>query len=229
MKIIIKLSIQFSILLLSSCSSTSFINRKYTSGVFLEHNKTLKHNTVSVDSSKRYASLNRTIEFIKPAISYTAIDDKEIISTLTNSIIKKDSMFHFQRRGKDIKFIKKCNGQHVLIVLNRKNKIVRNEPLAEIGSYKKYSPKSQLFMAKVATYIALATFFIPVIGFLTSMIAISKIRQSKLNNQTYNYVLLNVIIGITTFISVLFMIGLVLLSIYAFSAIFGLHLFSAFI
>ena len=229
MKTIIKLLIQLSILLLSSCSSTSFINRKYTIGVFLQQNKTLKHNTVSVDSLKRYASLNHAIELIKPAISLTAPDDREIINTLTNSIIKKDSIFHFQRRGKDLKFIKKCSGQHVLIVFNKKNKIVRNEPLAEIGSYKKYSPKSQLFMAKVATYIALATFFIPIIGFITSMIAISKIRQSKLNNQTYNYTLLNVINGITTFISVLFMIGLVLLSIYAFSAIFGLNLFYAFI
>ena len=229
MKTIIKLSIQLSILLLSSCSSTSFINRKYTTGIFIQHSKTLKHNTISVDASMQYASLTNEIILKKPNASLVNSNDKEIINAFTNSIIKKDSVFHFQRRGKDIKFIKKCSGQHVLIVFNKKNKIVRNEPLAEIGSYKKYSPKSHLFMAKVATYIALAAFFIPVIGFLTSMIAISKIRQSKLNNQTYNYALLNVIIGITTFISALYMIGLVLLSLYAFSAIFGLNLFFGFI
>ena len=65
MKTIIKLSIQLSILFLSSCSSTSFINRKYTTGVFLQPNKTLKHNTINVDTSKRYASLNQSVELKK--------------------------------------------------------------------------------------------------------------------------------------------------------------------
>lgn len=123
MKTIIKLLIQLSILLLSSCSSTSFINRKYTTGVFLQQNKTLKHNTINVDTSKRYASLNHAIELIKPAISLTAPNDKEIINTHTNSIIKKDSFFLFQKKGRDVRLKKRAEGENILIVINHNQKI----------------------------------------------------------------------------------------------------------
>lgn len=121
MKTIIKLSVQLSILLLSSCSSTSFMARKYTSGVFLQHSKTLKHNTLSVDTSKRYASLNHTIEIKKPA---NRIDtDKEILDFITNSITRKDSFFLFQKKGKDVRLKKRAEGENVLIVINHNQKI----------------------------------------------------------------------------------------------------------
>jgi hypothetical protein len=123
MKTIIKLSIQLSILLLSSCSSTSFINRKYTSGVFLQPNKTLKHNTISIDTTKRYASLNHTIVLIKPAISLTSNDDKDVICTLANSITRKDSFFLFQKKGRDVRLKKRAEGENILIVINHNQKI----------------------------------------------------------------------------------------------------------
>ena len=221
MKTIIKLSIQLSILFLSSCSSTSFIYRKYTTGVFLQPNKTLKHNTINVDTTKRYASLNHTIELINPAISLTTNNDKEIINRITNSIIKKDSVFHIKRKGKDIKYIKTCAGAPVFIVLEQKNNISH--------SHGRHSPKFKLKIAKIATYFALATFYIPAVGFFISMLAIRLIRIAKNKNPSYNDATLNIITSITTFISVLLLIALVLLSFYFFSAIFGLKLFSAFI
>ena len=121
MKTIIKLSIQLSILFLSSCSSTSFINRKYTTGIFLQHSKTLKHNTINVDTTKQYASLNHGIELTKPIT--TDDDNKEIINTLTNSIVKKDSFFIFQKKGRDVRLKKRAEGENILIVINPNKKI----------------------------------------------------------------------------------------------------------
>ncbi len=193
MKTIIKLSIQLSILLLSSCSSTSFINRKYTSGVFLQPNKSLKHNTISVDTSKRYASLNHTIELNKSVVSLTTNDEREIINTLTNSIIKKDTVFHLQRRGKDILFVKKCIGKHVLVVLNKEQQILKVKSLPSYNGIKSFkivsllNPQIALKKAELSSSLAFSLSLIPIIGLICSLIAFRKIKIAKLNNQESDF------------------------------------------
>ena len=57
------------ITLLTSCSGSKFINRKYTNGRFIEHKSYLNHNTTFVDSTKQYASLSHVIELLKPSNS----------------------------------------------------------------------------------------------------------------------------------------------------------------
>lgn len=211
MKTIIKLSIQLSILLLSSCSSTSFINRKYTSGVFLQPNKTLKHNTISVDTSKRYASLNHAIELIKPTISLTAIDDKEIINMLTNSIVKKDSVFHFQRRGRDGVLVKKCSGKHVLVVLNMGHQIVKVKPLEVINprnplfvkEESKISPEKSLKRARRHIFLALGFCLIPMVGFVLVFIAMRKLKWAKVKNPNYDFERLKGMLNLAFFFSFL--------------------------
>jgi hypothetical protein len=144
MKTIIKLSIQLSILVLSSCSSTSFINRKYTSGVFLQHNKTLTHNTIGVDTTKQYASLNQTIELKKPVISLTPSNDKEIINSISNSIIKKDSFFIFQKKGRDVRLKKRAEGENILIVINPNKKVSKiNKIDSKPSGYNEISNKQK--------------------------------------------------------------------------------------
>jgi hypothetical protein len=211
MKTIIKLSIQLSILILSSCSSTSFINRKYTTGIFLQQNKTLKHNTVSVDTSKRYASLNHTIVLIKPAISLTVIDDKEIINMLTNSVVKKDSVFHFQRRGRDGVLVKKCSGKHVLVVLNIEHQVVKVKPLEVINprnplfvkEESKISPEKSLKRARRHIFLALGFCLIPMVGFMLVFIAMRKLKWAKVKNPNYDFERLKGILNLAFFFSFL--------------------------
>jgi len=214
MKTIIKLSIQLSILILSSCSSTSFINRKYTVGIFLQPNKTLKHNTISVDTSKPYASLNQSIELKKADFKIDA--DKEIINTLTNSIVKKDSVFRILRRGRDDVFVKKCSGQHVLIVKNSENKIVKVKSLSEVNPHNplfvkedyKISPEKSLEQVRKSIFLALGFCFIPAGGLVFAILAIRKLKWAKLKNPNYNFEGLKALLNIAAFFS--FLIALVI-------------------
>lgn len=216
MKTIIKLSIQLSILFLSSCSSTSFINRKYTTGVFLQPNKTLKHNTINVDTSKRYASLNQSVELKKE--DFKIDTDKEIINRLTNSIIIKDSVFHFQRRGRDGVLVKRCSGKHVLVVLNRENKIVKIKPLSEVNPHNplfvkedyKISPEKSLKKAKLFIFLALGFCLIPMLGFVLVFIAIRKLKWAKLKNPNYDFERLKGMLNLAAFFSFLIAFVIVL-------------------
>lgn len=171
MKTIVKLSIQLSILMLSSCSSTKFMSRKYTSGVFLQHNKTLKNNTVSVDTTKQYASLTKEIILKKPDASLVNCNEQDIINTLTNSIIKKDSFFVYQRRGKDARLKKYCEGENVLIVINHdfkvsKIKVIDYEP----SGFRVISDQERLTSKSFMTSVENAT-----IGFLIFLAALALI------------------------------------------------------
>lgn len=216
MKTIIKLSIQLSILFLSSCSSTSFINRKYTTGVFLQPNKILKHNTINVDTSKRYASLNQSVELKKE--DFKIDTDKEIINRLTNSIIIKDSVFHFQRRGRDGVLVKRCSGKHVLVVLNRENKIVKIKPLSEVNPHNplfvkedyKISPEKSLKKAKLFIFLALGFCLIPMLGFVLVFIAIRKLKWAKLKNPNYDFERLKGMLNLAAFFSFLIAFVIVL-------------------
>ena len=216
MKTIIKLSIQLLILVLSSCSSTSFINRKYTSGIFLQQSKIIKHNTISVDTTKQYASLNHGIELKQPIVSLTPNSDKEIINTLTNSIIKKDSVFRILKRGRDDVFVKKCSGYHVLIVKNNENKIVKIKPLSEVNPYNplfvkedyKISPEKSLKQAKRSIFSALGLCLIPALGFVLTILAIRRLKWAKLKNPNYNFDGLKALLNLAAFFS--FLIALII-------------------
>ena len=234
MKTIIKLLIQLSILLLSSCSSINFINRKYTTGIFSQHNKTLKHNTINVDTLKRYASLNHAIELIKPAISLTAPDDKKIINTLTNSIIKKDSVFRILRKGRDDVFVKKCSGSSLLIILNKEYEIIKVRPLPKAFINKPIctddlrNPNITLLRAKSRSRLAIFLCLFPMVGLIVSMSALQKTQLAKVNNRRSDFKICRTLSIISTIISVLSTLTLIGLFIY-FIIIFLNSLASAFV
>ncbi len=104
------------IVLMSSCSGSKFLNRKYTSGRFTENVKSLKHNTVYVDSTKRYSSLNNPIELKKSPISLNEISEKEMINKKVESIIKKDSIFITKRKGRDKRIIKRGKFEKTIVI-----------------------------------------------------------------------------------------------------------------
>ena len=89
----------------------------------MQPNKILKHNIINVDTTKHYASLNQIIELKKPVISLTPDNDREIINSISNSIIKKDSFFLFQKKGRDVRLKKRAEGENILIVINHNQKI----------------------------------------------------------------------------------------------------------
>ena len=86
------------IVVMSSCSGHKFLNRKYTSGRFIENKKSLTHNTIYVDTTKYYSSSNNQLELKKTSTISTNISEKEIINKKVESIIKKDSIFIKQKK-----------------------------------------------------------------------------------------------------------------------------------
>ena len=65
------------IIVLSSCSGSEFLKRKYTSGKFTEHKKSLKHNTVYADTNTNYTSLSVRAEFKKATTVLESFSEEE--------------------------------------------------------------------------------------------------------------------------------------------------------
>ena len=181
------------ITLLTSCSGSKFINRKYTSGRFIEHKSSIKHNTVFVDTTKLYASTSNVIELLKPSNSLETNTDKEIINTITNNILKKDSIFRIQRRGRDKLIIKKCDTKDVLIILNSHRKIIKIKKTETLGNVDSenhtdlnYSMNC-LLIAKRAFKCASILWFLPLAGIILVARAIRKIKIAEAANPEYNF------------------------------------------
>ncbi|MBC7694793.1 MAG: hypothetical protein H7141_05020 [Burkholderiales bacterium] len=111
------------ILVLGSCSSGKFLNRKYTFGKYNDHKQSLVCNTTFIDSTKYYASLNDVVAQRKTCNSLDNIFETDIINAISAFIIKKDSIWISKRRGRDRKKIKKCSSENVTIILTKPGSI----------------------------------------------------------------------------------------------------------
>src|ERR1700752_3118596 len=128
------LYILFISVIISSCNSNKFLNRKYTDGFFTESNKNLKHNTIKTETEKSFASLNSNIQLKKSNIINEFQTEKEIINTKVNSITKKDSIFHILKRGKDEIIVMKNDLPNVVLKINRnknKNVVISKSSLSQ--------------------------------------------------------------------------------------------------
>jgi hypothetical protein len=165
------------IVVMSSCSGSKFLNRKYTSGRFSEHSKNLKYNTIDVDTTKSYSSLTHHIEFKKSPVSLNSISDKEIINNKVESLIKKDSIFIISRRGRNKKIVKPNNLPTVKVYINADKK--------KIKTYKELSPEiiKQKQDTKLKRAVIMSLFFslIPVLGLFFSIRAKKIVRNYQKN------------------------------------------------
>ncbi|MES2567333.1 MAG: hypothetical protein V4565_10725 [Bacteroidota bacterium] len=162
------------IVLMSSCSSRKFLSRKYTRGLFIEHTTSLKHNTFFFDSTKCFASTN----FVLPQISPKSQNKtkNEQIEDKVNSIIKRDSIFVFNRRGKNKTVIIKNNLPTVITQIDRTGKRVKSKILTPIQSEKvkrNYETKIKIF-----SIAALCFSLIPFLGLILSCTAKTLIKQN---------------------------------------------------
>jgi len=166
------------IILLTSCKGTGFLNRKYTNGHFIEHIKTVKHNTLYCDSTKRYAS-TETGE-IKSIIGLSNIrSEKEFIQTTINSIIKKDSIFIIRKKGKDERIIVKNNLEDKTVYLNenRQISIEKYRAVAVINPERKKNKKEEEI--SILSALALGLSLLPLIGFAIAVRCIKLINKYR--------------------------------------------------
>lgn len=192
MKTIQKLSILVIVIALTSCSSSKFTSRKYTCGTFIAQRSSVKHNTIFADTTKTYAFLSNTIELKETTKPATENTDREIILKITKSIIKKDSVFVFQKIGKDEVIVKICKTKNVLVIFNRYNQIIKVKAIDDMGRFRlkdSFNPKTKetkLPETKLLTKLSLLLFFIPIIGFALSIRALKKIKYAKTINPSLN-------------------------------------------
>ena len=189
---IIKLSVLVIGITLASCSSSKFTSRKYTSGTFIAQHSNMKHNTIFADTTKAYAFLSNTIELKKITKQETDNTDREVILEITKSIIKKDSVFVYQKKGKDVTIVKICDNKNVKIILNRYNQIIKVKPIDDMSKFRlkdSFNPKTKetkLPETKLLSKLSLLLFFIPIFGVLLSIMALKKIKFAKTINPSLN-------------------------------------------
>ncbi len=182
------------IIIMSSCSGGKFLNRKYTTGRFTENVKSLKHNTVYVDTTKRYSSLNNSIELKKSPLILNDISEKEIINIKVESIIKKDSIFIINRRGRNKTVVIKNELPTVVTHIDRNGKRVKSKTLTPIVAEK--VKRNQVAKIKAFSIMSLCFALIPALGFAFAITAKKLLKQSKKLNPFDNINKYNVITNI---------------------------------
>ena len=113
-----KLIVVAIIFCLASCTSTSFIGRKYTSGVFVQNNHNIKHNTITADTFGFTCSLKKQ----KLILPYINVFDSNISSTLK---LEKDSIIIKQKPGRDKVIIIKNSTNNSITQVDKNNKVIK--------------------------------------------------------------------------------------------------------
>ncbi len=204
---------------MSSCSGHKFSNRKYTSGRFVEHKKSLTHNIVYVDTTKRYSSLNNNIELKKSPVILNDISEKEIINKKVESIIKKDSIFIISRKGRNKTVVVKNDLPTVITHIDRNGKRVKSKIVTPIVAEK--IKRNQVAKIKAFSIMSLCFALIPALGFAFAITAKKLIKQSKKLNSFDNINKYNVITNIGFGLSI---IPTVILLLFAALLIFALFM-----
>lgn len=216
MKNLFNLSTLIAIALLTSCSGSKFMNRKYTSGRFIEHKNNIKHNTIFIDTTKQYASSSNTIELIKPSNSLETNTNEKIINAITNSIIKKDSIFRILRRGRDKIIIKKCDTKDILIILNSRRKIIKIKKTDSVTSKNTENNKSNnyqiqsLVKAKKIMKIASWLIFFPIAGIVMSAFSLKRINMASDTNPNYNFNRIKIVYRWLLFLSIIITVAAII-------------------
>ena len=196
------------IFVMSSCSSGKFLNRKYTMGRFTENVKSLKHNTIYVDTTKSYAYVSDPMELKKSSISLNNIPDKEIINNKVESIIKKDSIFIFKKRGRNKVTVVKNSLPNVTVIVQGDKRTVKQAKKIDFD-YEKTRRKAR---AKKLYKYSLILSFIPFVGFIIAITAKKSIKKYQTEfpdeNEKFNKSRINFAIIFSLFSS---LIGLVAL------------------
>lgn len=182
------------IVLMSSCSGSKFLNRKYTSGRFIQNVQSLKHNSVYADTTTSYSSLNSNIKLKKSPVSLNEISDKEITNKKVESIIKKDSIFIFNKKGRNKTIVVKNHLPTVITHIDRNGKRVKSKILAtEIAEKIK---RNQIAKVKAFSIMSLCFSLIPALGFAFAITAKRLIKQSRKTNPFENINKYNVLANI---------------------------------
>ncbi len=197
------------VVLISSCSTTKFSNRKYTFGRFTETVKTLKHNSVYIDTTKSYTSFNNNIELKKTHVVLNDISEKEIINKKVESLFKKDSVFICKKKGKDTKTVVKNNLPNVTIIVNGDKKTIK--PVKVIG-YEKIKLKKKAQTIKLYKQCLLLS-VIPFVGLVFAKVVKRKVLKYKKefpdDNEKFSTWKINLAITIGVFTSLIGIVALV--------------------
>lgn len=172
---------------LSSCSGNKFLNRKYTSGLFKELDRNMKHNTTKVANKNAYASSISNIELEKTALLEESLSEKEIIELKVNSITKKDSIIHILKKGRDEIIVIKNDLPNVYVKVNPKtNKKTVTHQIDKINSSTigKETIERDL---RIRTIVGLIIFFVPIVGILIAIQTKKRIKKYKQQNPNINY------------------------------------------
>lgn len=149
-------------IIISSCSGGKFLNRKYTSGKFNQNINNLTHNTVYTKSEKTYASLNNQVK-LKHSFEVSEESlNKNIINAQVSSIIKKDSIFIIQKKGKNKVIVVKNNLPDVTIIVTGNQKIIKPVKVIDQASIKSTKISKIKKFSKICLYLS----FIPFLGFV---------------------------------------------------------------
>jgi len=176
LKFFIPLSIVM--ILFGSCTNSKFLNRKYTSGRFVEYTKNIKHNTISTDQSKALASANPGA-VVPLSVETKTESEKEIIDLKAESILKKDSVFIIRKRGRDKIIVHENNLVNDTVYLNENCQVIAKKtsvkPKTKISEEK--LKKKMEHKIKTVSTLALAFSLIPLLGFIFSLTAGKIIRK----------------------------------------------------
>lgn len=185
------------VIILSSCSGNKFLNRKYASGRYVEHKKSLKYNTVYSDTITNYTSSDNRIELKKALIILETYSEEKIIAEKIKAILKKDSIFIKVKKGRNEIIIFKNNLPDVTTIINGNNKIIKTIKIIDPSKIKKNKER------KIKTFSILALTFsiIPFLGFAFSITAKRLIRKYRkefpLVNQDKYKVISNLAFGLS--------------------------------
>lgn len=159
------------IILMSSCSGSKFLNRKYTSGRFIEQKKSLTHNTFYVDTTKSYTTLSSKIELKRKPTILSSGSDKEVMDKKAESIIKKDSIFIKKKNKRDSIYGRISNTDNVVVIIKSK------KPLQFIkGSV---ANKFSIKKIKINCIVSFCLAFIPILGLVLNLTCHNRIKKYK--------------------------------------------------
>lgn len=196
MKTIQKLSVLVVGIALTACSTSKFTSRKYTSGTFIAQHSNVKHNTIYANTSEDYASANPNLEFKEKIEDDILHSDKKIIVSISKSIIKKDGVIITQKKGKNTRLVIKNNLPDVTII-----KLENKRDTTKVKTKPKIDNKKSLIHAKVTSIIAISVCMIPIVGFISALVALRKNRNSNRDNPNLGFTWMNLLSIIAMVIS----------------------------
>jgi hypothetical protein len=189
------------IFLLSSCADSKFLSRRYTSGRFMHCAKTLKHNTIIIDTAKVYASVNANVELNATLSDKSIRSNNDMMQMSASSIVRKDSIFIVSRKGRNKKIVLKNDLPTVITYVSKNGNRVKTKQLSPIQAEK--TKKNYQTKIKVCSIVALCFFWIPFLGLLLSCTAKKIIRKNQLTNPFKNILKYKVISNIALGLSIL--------------------------